>query len=182
MQIPGVENDKLTQIVELLKSKEIIQMWQLTNMSVDMIDIICPVASQLELNVLIREVVRRASSTPAADSRKKCKARGSVAACLNDDAPPPFHADKFASEMKLTKDLLDAHFQGHPAWKKRWELEEYDRIMQEDKEKPPPDTPWILLKSVAVPGAPDIFPWWHNTDNGESLEFDAGDPRQRERQ
>ena len=116
-----------------------------------------------------------------APNMRQCKARGTVALCL-DDAPPPLHADKFASAMKLTQERLDAYFQGNQAEKKIWELQEYDRIMKEDEEKPPPDTPWILLKSEPVPGAPDIYPWWYNTVNGEALRFDTGDPRQRERQ
>ena len=117
---------------------------------------------------------------PASNMRPG-KARGTVAQCL-DDAQPPFHADKFALEMKLTQERLDAYFQGNQAWKKIWELQEYDRIMKEDEENPPPDTPWILLKSEPVPGAPDIYPWWYNTVNGEALSFDTGDPRLRERQ
>ena len=116
-----------------------------------------------------------------ASNMRPCKARGTVAQCL-DDAQSPFHADKFALEMKLTQERLDAYFQGNQAWKKIWELQEYDRIMKEDKEKPPPDTPWILLKSEPVPGAPDIYPWWYNTKNGEALRFDTGDPRLRDRQ
>ena len=122
-----------------------------------------------------------------APNMRQCKAprtsaaRGTVALCL-DDAPPPLHADKFASAMKLTQERLDAYFQGNQAEKKIWELQEYDRIMKEDEEKPPPDTPWILLKSEPVPGAPDIYPWWHNTVSGEALRFDTGDPRLRERQ
>ena len=115
-----------------------------------------------------------------ASNMRQCAPRGTVALCL-DDAPPPFHADKFASEMKLTKERLDAYFQGNEARKKLWELQEYDRMMKEDKEKPPPDTPWILLKSEALPGAPDIYPWWYNKDTGEALGFDTGDPRARER-
>ena len=115
------------------------------------------------------------------DVRIPCKARGTVALCL-PDAPPPFHADKYAAEMKLSKALVDQEFQGRAAWKRIWELEEYERIMQMDKAQPPPDTPWILLKSEALPGSPDVFPFWYNNVTGESLRFDTGDPRKRERE
>ena len=115
------------------------------------------------------------------DVRIPCKARGTVALCLAD-APPPLHADKYAAEMKLTKELLDQEFQGRAAWKRLWEMEEYERIMQKDKAQPPHDTPWFLMKSVALPGSPDIFPYWYNDVTGESLPFDTGDPRLRERE
>jgi hypothetical protein len=115
------------------------------------------------------------------DVRIPRKARGTVALCLAD-ASPPFHADKYAAEMKLAKALVDAEFEGRAECKRLWEQQEYERIIERDKAEPFQDTPWRLLKSVALPGSPDIYPFWYNNVTGESLRFDTGDPRVRERQ